>query len=125
MFAVISTGGKQYKVAKNDVIMVEKLEVEAGAAVTFGEVLMVGDDGSLTVGAPLVQGASVVAEVLAQDRGRQDHHLQEEPPPELPPQDGPPSAPDRAAHHRDQRVIHALIVPSGTTLANRSSEHGT
>ena len=60
MFAVIKTGGKQYKVAKNDVILVEKLEVEAGADVTFSEILMVGEDSNLKVGAPLVKGASVV-----------------------------------------------------------------
>ena len=66
MFAVIKTGGKQYKVAKNDVILVEKLEVEAGQDVTFSEILMVGEDSNLKVGAPLVQGASVVARVLDQ-----------------------------------------------------------
>ena len=66
MFAVIKTGGKQYKVAKNDVILVEKLEVEAGADVTFNEILMVGEDANLKVGAPLVKGASVVAKVLDQ-----------------------------------------------------------
>lgn len=66
MFAVIKTGGKQYKVAENDVILVEKLEVEAGQEVTFDQVLMVGQDANLKVGAPLVQGASVVAEVLDQ-----------------------------------------------------------
>src|SRR5262245_33202233 len=65
-FAVIKTGGKQYKVAKNDVILVEKLEVEAGADVTFNEILMVGEDANLKVGAPLVKGASVVAKVLDQ-----------------------------------------------------------
>jgi len=66
MFAVIKTGGKQYKVAENDVILVEKLEVEAGQEVTFDQVLMVGQDTNLKVGAPLVMGASVVAKVLDQ-----------------------------------------------------------
>jgi large subunit ribosomal protein L21 len=66
MFAVIKTGGKQYKVAENDVILVEKLDVEAGQDVTFDQVLMVGQDTNLKVGAPLVQGASVVAKVLDQ-----------------------------------------------------------
>jgi large subunit ribosomal protein L21 len=59
-FAVIKTGGKQYKVAANDVLKVEKLDAEAGTIVTFDEVLMVGD----TVGAPLVAGAVVTAELL-------------------------------------------------------------
>jgi large subunit ribosomal protein L21 len=66
MFAVIKTGGKQYKVAENDVILVEKLEVEPGQDVTFNEVLMVGQDANLKVGSPLVQGAAVVAKVLDQ-----------------------------------------------------------
>lgn len=66
MFAVIKTGGKQYKVAENDVILVEKLEVEPGHDVTFDQVLMVGQDANLKVGAPLVSGASVVAKVLDQ-----------------------------------------------------------
>jgi large subunit ribosomal protein L21 len=59
MFAVIKTGGKQYKVAENDVINIEKLEAEDGASITFDEVLMVGD----RVGAPTVAGASVTATV--------------------------------------------------------------
>ncbi|MEC8203776.1 MAG: 50S ribosomal protein L21, partial [Pseudomonadota bacterium] len=54
MFAVIKSGGKQYKVAKDDVIRVEKLDAEEGATVNLNEVLMVGDDMSQTVGAPLV-----------------------------------------------------------------------
>ena len=68
MFAVIRTGGKQYKVASGDVIRVEKLPGEAGAAVQLDQVLLVSDAGKTTVGAPLVNGASVAAEVVAQDR---------------------------------------------------------
>jgi len=68
MFAVIKSGGKQYKVAKNDVIRVEKLDAEAGASIDLSEVLMVGDDKSQTVGVPLVDGASVSATVLEQMR---------------------------------------------------------
>jgi len=59
-FAVIKTGGKQYKVAANDVLKIEKLDAEAGTIVTFDQVLMVGD----TIGAPLVEGALVAAELL-------------------------------------------------------------
>jgi large subunit ribosomal protein L21 len=70
MFAVIKSGGKQYKVAKNDVIRVEKLDAEAGASIDLNEVLMVGDDKSQTVGVPLVDGASVSATVLEQMRDR-------------------------------------------------------
>ncbi|MGB3626304.1 MAG: 50S ribosomal protein L21 [Henriciella sp.] len=68
MFAVIKTGGKQYKVAEGDEIVVEKLSADAGADVTF-EVLMLGDGKTVTVGAPLVSGASVVGEITAQRKG--------------------------------------------------------
>src|SRR5215469_2884116 len=69
MYAVIRTGGKQYKVAANDVITVEKLPADAGAVVQFSEVLMVGDAAKHTVGAPLVSGAVVTATVLEQVKG--------------------------------------------------------
>ncbi len=65
MFAVIQTGGKQYKVAKDDVIRVEKLAGEAGEQVVLDQVLMVGDK----IGAPTVAGAKVTATVVAQARG--------------------------------------------------------
>jgi large subunit ribosomal protein L21 len=68
MFAVIRTGGKQYRVSQNDVLKVERLDVEAGAIVTFTDVLAVGSEGKLTIGAPVVAGATVTAEVIAQDR---------------------------------------------------------
>jgi large subunit ribosomal protein L21 len=68
MFAVIRTGGKQYRVTPNAVLKVEKLEAEPGGTVTFTDVLAVGAEGSLTVGAPTVAGASVTATVIAQDR---------------------------------------------------------
>jgi large subunit ribosomal protein L21 len=67
MFAVIKTGGKQYKVAKNDVILVEKLAGEPGASVSL-EVLMIGDGANVTIGAPVVKGASVSAEVVDQEK---------------------------------------------------------
>jgi large subunit ribosomal protein L21 len=68
MFAVIKTGGKQYKVAENDVIRVEKLDTETGKKVKIKEVLMVGGAGETKVGDPLLKGAEVTAEVLDQDR---------------------------------------------------------
>lgn len=69
MFAVIKTGGKQYKVAAEDVLTIEKLEGEAGAEIRFDTVLMVGDGDSVTVGAPTVAGAGVRAEVVEQTKG--------------------------------------------------------
>ena len=69
MFAVIRTGGKQYKVAKDDVISVEKLTAEPGSTVELGEVLLVGEGATATAGKPTVAGASVSATVLEQTRG--------------------------------------------------------
>ena len=69
MYAVIKTGGKQYRVAQNDVLTVEKLVGEAGAKVEFGEVLMIAGDGAAKVGSPTVAGAKVLAEVVEQTRG--------------------------------------------------------
>src|SRR5262245_44413721 len=68
MFAVIRTGGKQYRVAAEDVIQVDKVKGDPGEIVQFGEVLVVGGD-NVTLGAPTVAGASVAAEVLEQGRG--------------------------------------------------------
>jgi large subunit ribosomal protein L21 len=68
MFAVLKTGGKQYRVAANDVLTVEKLPAEAGETVEFAEILMLGGD-DLRVGAPFVDGATVKAEVIEQLRG--------------------------------------------------------
>ena len=68
MFAVIRTGGKQYRVAPDVVLKVEKLEVQAGNTVTFTDVLAVGDDSGVMIGKPTVHGASVTATVVAQDR---------------------------------------------------------
>ena len=68
MFAVIRTGGKQYRVSQNDVLKVEKIEAEAGTTVTFTDVLALGGEGKLTLGAPVVAGASVTATVVAQDK---------------------------------------------------------
>jgi large subunit ribosomal protein L21 len=70
MFAVIKTGGKQYRVAANDVLTIEKLEGAAGDTVEFNEILMVGEGAGATVGAPFVEGAMVVAEVVEQGRAR-------------------------------------------------------
>ena len=69
MYAVIKTGGKQYRVAKDQTITVEKLDGEAGSAVSFGEVLMVGDGDQVTLGGPTLSGAKVEGEIVAQQRG--------------------------------------------------------
>lgn len=84
MYAIIETGGKQYRVAEGQTLKIEKLEVEAGHTVDFDRVLMVGEGESARVGAPLVDGAKVVAEVLKHGRAdkiriikfrRRKHHM--------------------------------------------------
>jgi large subunit ribosomal protein L21 len=69
MYAVIKTGGKQYRVAANDKILIEKLEGEAGDQISFEHVLMVAGDGAVHVGAPMVAGATVVGTIEKQARG--------------------------------------------------------
>jgi large subunit ribosomal protein L21 len=69
MFAVIKTGGKQYKVAEGDTIVIEKLAAAAGDTVTFDSVLMLGEGAGVKVGAPTVAGASVTGQVAAEVRG--------------------------------------------------------
>lgn len=68
LYAVIETGGKQYKVQEGDVIFVEKLDVAEGDAVTFDKVLVVGKEKSISAGAPYVKGASVEAKVVKQGK---------------------------------------------------------
>ncbi|MEM7212885.1 MAG: 50S ribosomal protein L21 [Pseudomonadota bacterium] len=74
MFAVIKTGGKQYKVASGDTLIVEKLAADAGETVQFNDVMMIGGD-SLTVGSPMIDGAGVQAEVVEQGRGEKTLNL--------------------------------------------------
>ena len=69
MYAVIKTGGKQYRVSAQDIIEIEKLEGETGTKVEFSQVLMVGGEGEPRVGAPTVAGATVAAEIVRQGRG--------------------------------------------------------
>lgn len=69
-FAVIKTGGKQYKVAANDVVKIEKIAGEPGEVVTFDQVLMVGEGADVTIGAPLVEGALVAGHFVSTDKQR-------------------------------------------------------
>lgn len=70
MFAVIKTGGKQYKVVQDELIDVEKLDTEVGKTIKIAEVLMVGEGADVKVGDPIVKGAEVTAEVMDQRRDR-------------------------------------------------------
>ncbi|MDR1834479.1 MAG: 50S ribosomal protein L21 [Fusobacteriaceae bacterium] len=69
MYAVIKTGGKQYKVAEGDVLKVEKLNAEIESTVELTDVLMIGGDGAVKVGSPTISGASVSAQILSQGKG--------------------------------------------------------
>ena len=75
MFAVIETGGKQYKVQEGDVLFVEKLEAETGEKVTFDRVLAVSADSGFKTGMPTVEGASVTASVVKQGKGKKIYVL--------------------------------------------------
>jgi ribosomal protein L21 len=76
MYAIIKTGGKQYKVEAGQAVYVEKLDVEAGKQVTFEEVLLIGGEGETKIGAPVVDGASVVGTVEKQGREKKSRYLQ-------------------------------------------------
>ena len=69
MYAIIETGGKQYKVQQGDTLFIEKLDVQAGDAVTFDKVMAVGSENGLKVGAPYVEGATVKATVVKNGKG--------------------------------------------------------
>lgn len=70
MYAIIVTGGKQYKVTSGDVVFVEKLDAEENAEITFDKVLAVGSDDGITTGAPYVEGAKVTAKVIKNGKGK-------------------------------------------------------
>ena len=87
MYAVIKTGGKQYRVMQGETLRVEKLEADVGAAVKFDQVLLVGEGEGITMGAPLVAGASVAAKVVKHGRAdkvriikfrRRKHHMKQQ-----------------------------------------------
>jgi len=69
MYAVIKTGGKQYRVAKDDIVTIERISGDAGATIEFSEVLLVGSGADVKVGTPVVSGAKVTAELVEQTRG--------------------------------------------------------
>ena len=70
MYAIIVTGGKQYRVEQGDIVYIEKLDVEADSEVKFDQVLAIGEEGSVKVGAPVVEGATVTAKVIKNGKGK-------------------------------------------------------
>lgn len=86
MYAIIESGGKQYRVTEGQIVTIEKLEAEAGSAVDFDRVLMIGEGESARFGAPIVEGATVSGEVVQQGRAnkikiikfrRRKHHMKQ------------------------------------------------
>jgi len=69
MYAVVQTGGKQYRVEEGTTVLIEKLETEAGKEVVLDQVLMIGDGEKVTIGRPVVEGAKVIADVVQQTKG--------------------------------------------------------
>jgi large subunit ribosomal protein L21 len=78
MYAVIRTGGKQYRVAEGDVFRIEKLAGDVGANVTFNDILLLGGSDSPKIGKPTVAGAKVVGQILRQDKARRVLHFRKE-----------------------------------------------
>jgi large subunit ribosomal protein L21 len=78
MYAVIRTGGKQYRVKEGDVLRIEKIAGDVGANVTFDQILMLGGSDSPKVGQPTVSGAKVMGKILAQDKHRKVLHFRKE-----------------------------------------------
>ena len=78
MYAVIRTGGKQYRVAEGDVLRIEKIPGEVGSDITFNEVLLVGGTDAPKVGQPLVDGVKVTGKIVAQDRFKKVLHFRKE-----------------------------------------------
>ena len=125
MYAVILTGGKQYSVKVGDSIFVEKLNAEADSEVTFEKVLAVGEEGAVKVGAPVVEGATVVGKVIKNGKGKKlniityrqegQHGSQ-----------GPSSALHQGGNHRDQRLRRLSTMAHkkgvGSTKNGRDSE---
>ena len=111
MFAVIKTGGKQYRVAKDDVLEIEKIEGKPGAKISFAEVLLVGGGAKPQLGSPLLKGASVEAEIVAQDRGDKISVVKKR---------------RRKGYHRHKghRQLFTKVKITGITAEKESARHG-
>lgn len=114
MFAVIKTGGKQYKVAADQEIVIEKLEGEAGDTLVFGEVLMIGEGDKVDVGAPLIAGAQVVGEVVEQTRAAKVISYKKK----------PRNTYRRKLGHRQQQTVIKItsILPKGGATEKKTAK---
>ena len=114
-YAVIQTGGKQYRVAEGDLIEVEKLDVEAGTQAKFEEVLLVSNGGGVSIGAPLVAGRVSHCRGCRTDQSSQSHRFQIQAPERLSPHGGP----SPAAHSAEDKGNHRVIPAYGSQERSR------
>ena len=120
MFAVLKTGGKQYKVQAGDVLRVEKLDAVAGEKIQFNDILMVGT----TIGAPMVAGAAVQAEVIDQIKGEKTiHYVKRRRKHSLPAHQGPPPAPDAGPRDRGPGKGRRQVGREGCHRHRRRPRH--
>ncbi|RVH86455.1 50S ribosomal protein L21 [Sinorhizobium meliloti] len=113
MFAVIKTGGKQYRVAANDVITIEKLEGVAGDKIEFTEILMVGVGADATIGAPFVEGAVVSAEVVDQGRAKKVIAFKKR---------RRQNSKRSRGHHQHQTIVRILDIAAAGGKAKKASK---
>ena len=123
MYAVLETGSKQYRVAAGDTLEIERLDIEAGKPVTFDRVLLVNNDGKLTVGSPTVAAASVVADVVEHKRGRKENRVQDETPQGVSSHGRPPAGIDGGENQGDQafKAVMAHKKGQGSVRNGRDS----
>jgi large subunit ribosomal protein L21 len=117
-YAVIETGGKQYRVSEGDHITVERLAAEQGSEITIDRVLLIGGDGSTRIGTPVVEGASVSATIDEHKRGEKLYIFKYK---ALPPQDRSPPGTHPADHHRHHRLVDSAV----TAARERTQHHGS
>ncbi len=124
MYAVIATGGKQYRVTKDGVLRIEKLDAEAGATVEFGQVLLVGEGANVKLGNPLLSGGKVVATVVRHGKGAKVSVVKFKRRAALPAAEEPPPAVHRDqgdGHQRGLRQSMAHKKAGGSTKNGRDS----
>ena len=114
MYAVIKTGGKQYRVIKGETLKIESLDGDVGSAIVFDKVLMVGDGDKVSVGKPLLAGATVKATIVAQRSPRQGEDLQDAPPQAL-----PEASRSSSKLHRDPYRRHSRLNSEGAATWHR------
>ena len=125
MYAVIATGGKQYRVTKDATLRVEKLDAEPGATVEFGEVLLMGEGADVKLGAPLLKGGKVVATVVRHGKGEKVSHREIPPAQALPAPEEPSPAVHRSEGHGHQRRLSPAHCSGSAVMAHKKAGGST